>query len=182
METVGGGWTIIQRRLDGTGDFNRYWIEYENGFGNLTGEFWLGLKYISKLSSNCRSTLRVELEDFEEDRVHAEYSYFHVSSSYRYRLSVDGYSGTAGNGLYGGRYSYFVHNGMSFSTRDYDNDKWRYASCAYGMRSGWWFNHCVVANVNGPYGENSRLSRIRWGTSNEDASYYKGTEMKIRCN
>jgi len=37
--TDGGGWLVIQRRKDGSEDFNRFWWEYEIGFGDLRGEF-----------------------------------------------------------------------------------------------------------------------------------------------
>ena len=33
---------MIQRRVDGSVDFYRDWFEYDNGFGHLEGEFWLG--------------------------------------------------------------------------------------------------------------------------------------------
>ncbi|XP_052067179.1 uncharacterized protein LOC127706563 [Mytilus californianus] len=36
-----GGWTVIQRRIDGEENFHRNWVEYENGFGELQYEFWL---------------------------------------------------------------------------------------------------------------------------------------------
>ena len=36
------GWTVIQKRYDGSVPFNRNWEDYKNGFGSTGGEHWLG--------------------------------------------------------------------------------------------------------------------------------------------
>jgi ficolin len=70
METTPGrGWTIFQRRIDGSENFNRTWAEYKSGFGNLSGEFWFGLDKIHRLSANGQNLLRIDLDTFENGQL-----------------------------------------------------------------------------------------------------------------
>nr|KAG5695458.1 hypothetical protein BaRGS_011300 [Batillaria attramentaria] len=96
-DTAGGGWTVIQRRINGSVDFYRGWEDYENGFGDVTGEFWLGLLNIHRLTSSKNYTLRVDLEDFDGKTAYTEYSNFRISGpDQKYRLSIGGSRGNAG--------------------------------------------------------------------------------------
>ena len=92
--TAGGGWLVFQKRLDGSVDFYRDWSEYKRGFGSLTGEFWLGLDNIHRLTSSGKYKLRVDLEDFAGNVFYAEYDLFEVGSEgEKYTLNVGNYKG-----------------------------------------------------------------------------------------
>ncbi|EPY85408.1 tenascin-X isoform 2 [Camelus ferus] len=98
METDGGGWLVFQRRMDGKTDFWRDWEDYAHGFGNLSGEFWLGNEALHSLTKAGDYSLRVDLRDGDE-AVFAQYDSFQVDSAAEYyRLHLDGYHGTAGEG------------------------------------------------------------------------------------
>ena len=141
-----GGWTVFQRRRDGSEDFYRNWADYVAGFGNLKREFWLGLNHIHCLTSAApRTVLRVDLADFQGNYKYAQYSFFSVGNSgTNYRLNIAGYTGTAGDAMIA------EHNGMQFSTKDRDNDQWG-SNCAVSFRGAWWHQDCYYSNLNGLY-------------------------------
>ena len=178
METDGGGWTVFQRRQDGSVDFFRYWTDYENGFGDLTGEFWLGLSKIHRLTKEGSNTLRVDLGDFDNATVYAKYSTFSVGDgSTEYILTVGGYSGTAGDSL-------DYHNGMRFTTRDNENDAWSRGNCAQLRTGAWWYNNCQYSNLNGRYinaspGTAEGVNWYHWKGAYIDLKF---SEMKTRRN
>ncbi|NP_001279517.1 fibrinogen beta chain precursor [Callorhinchus milii] len=174
MTTDMGGWTLIQNRKDGSVDFGRTWDDYKKGFGNIAfdvgkgycdtpGEYWLGNDRISRLTKLRDSELLFEMSDWKDNKVTASYRKFLVQNEVgKYRLTVDGYSGTAGNTLmdgaktlYGYNRTMTIHKDMMFSTFDRDNDGWIPGDvtkqCAREDGGGWWYNRCHSANPNGRY-------------------------------
>ena len=88
---------MFQKRLDGSVDFYLDWNEYKTGFGNVSGEYWLGLEKIHRLTKE-RSRLRVDLEDFDGETAYAEYDLFAVGDEgSKYKLSIGNYSGRYNN-------------------------------------------------------------------------------------
>ena len=100
QKTAGGGWTVFQKRRDGSVDFFRAWDDYKRGFGNLNGEFWLGLDKIHRLTVSGGYKLRIDLEDIHGKTAFAEYSSFSVTSERaKYQLNLGSYSGTLTIGI-----------------------------------------------------------------------------------
>jgi len=87
--------------MDGSFDFYRVWDDYKLGFGNLSGEFWLGNDNLATaLQAHDNNELRVDLESFNNDTAYAKYSSFNAGDEpTKYILSVSGYTGTAGKSL-----------------------------------------------------------------------------------
>ncbi|XP_035679499.1 uncharacterized protein LOC118417855 [Branchiostoma floridae] len=146
MNTADGGWTVIQRRQDGSVPFNRTWEEYKLGFGNKNGEYWLGNENIYILTNQKNYALRVDLVDWSGDSRYAEYSSFRLSSEAdQYRPQISGYSGTAGDSM-----SIYI-NGQGFSTVDRDNDDCGCDCSQQHGQAGWWFTGCGLSFLNGHY-------------------------------
>ena len=174
MRTDGGGWTVFQRRQNGSEDFYRGWNDYKAGFGQLTAEFWLGNDKIHRLTASRPSSLRVELEDWNGAKRYAKYATFNIGDEQeQYRLQVSSYSGTAGDSLTS------WHNNMAFSTKDKDNDRYS-GNCAVEFTGAWWYGGCQTSNLNGEYlGDKSDARGVRWQLFANELSL-KFSEMKLR--
>ena len=165
MTTDGGGWIVIQRNNRSTSmSFNRNWDEYEEGFGDLSTEFWYGLKIINYLTDDDQWEMRVDYQRENGRWSYLHYNQFSVgSASEEYPLTVGGFTGV-------GTDLFVSHplNGMKFSTPDNDNDMYPNGNCS--LTSGWWFNSCGHIDINSqpPY---------YYGRSSYPVVF---TEMKIR--
>ncbi|XP_062621841.1 fibroleukin-like, partial [Saccostrea cucullata] len=97
MTTEGGGWTVIQKREDGDVDFYRTWIEYKEGFGNPSKNYWIGNDAIHTLTREKDQELRVDLQRHNGEQAYAVYTTFYIlDEDSKYNLTVSGYNGTAG--------------------------------------------------------------------------------------
>ena len=187
METDGGGWTVFQRRMDGTQSFSSA-SGYISGFGKLDGEFWLNLNNIHRLTilSGVNTTLRVDMDDFDGNIRFAKYSIFQVLNAVTdYQMIVTGYSGDAGDSLASSNGQPFIAN--------------RFVSSVSRL-GAWWRdgnltdssellrlvsrNESQFANLNGlyrtgPY-ESTSANGIFWSSWRGPFYSLKFTEMKLR--
>ena len=177
--TDGGGWLVIQRRQDGSVDFDRFWWEYEMGFGSLTGEFWYGLRALHCLTGQGGWEMRMDIKLANGTNIFLQYKQFKVASAKnKYKLTVGGFQGTTTDPM-------AYHNGMYFTTRDSDNDPWN-MNCAINDQTqpygGWWHRSCRNINPNNYYNHRSYgiFLHNKW-----DPTPPRFIEVKIRphnCN
>ena len=176
--TSDGIWTVIQKRFDGSVDFYRNWTDYKEGFGDVSGEFWLGNDVIHQLTTSANYTLKIVLTDWDNVTKYTIYNSFNIANEADgYRLTVGEWSGNAGNSMN-------VHNGKMFTTRDKDNDLY-IGNCADFSIGAWWYQSCCTANLNGFYysGPNAPESKgIVWASWHGVSYSLKATSMMIIKN
>ena len=174
MVTEGGGWVVIQRRINGDVDFYRDWDSYKKGFGNLDGDFWLGNANTHALTSDGSWELRVSLK-YRGNSTFALYDSFSLDEEKTgYTLRLGRYSGTAGDDL-----SY--HKGRAFSTFDRDSDGLSKFNCAADYSGGWWYVGCYKSNLNGKWPTSgSTTSGMEWVSLTGYFNPVSESEMKIR--
>ncbi|KAM6921889.1 angiopoietin-related protein 4-like [Xenentodon cancila] len=149
------GWTIIQKRHDGSQNFNQLWESYKKGFGDMNGEFWLGLDNIHSLSRQGQYSLQVDLSDEAGQQRTARYEFQLEGEEKMFALyleeesSPDAQEKILTTGAVG----------RPFSTADRDNDLAADTNCAELLSGGWWFSSCGESNLNGKYPRHPRLLR-----------------------
>ena len=184
MESDGGGWIVIQRRVPGgIVDFYRNWADYEQGFGDLETEFWYGLRNIHCLTTREDFELRIDLQDESGFKQTWTYDKFIVDGpEEKYHLTIG-----PGIGPEGGFDGMAYHNNRLFSTKDGDYDEATNGECTQWYRGGWWYGACFVsgANLNGPHQPiippppTPTANQIEWFNGG-DYVYQPFVEMKIR--
>ncbi|XGW20752.1 hypothetical protein V3C99_004049 [Haemonchus contortus] len=176
MTTAGGGWLVIQRRVNDSDPFwNHSWNEYKNGFGKVGSNttFWLGNEVLHQLTyKDPKVTLRVEMRgdrtknsknpkgfwwnNYFKFRVGSEETDYTLERLYMDRRKIQGNAST-------GWYDMTRSVGAKFSTVDKINDP-RPDCVTKHKLGGWWLNNCAMASLNGAYeiSKSANLHGLFW--------------------
>ena len=156
------GWIVIQRRVNGSVDFDRNRHDYKYGFGQLDENFWLGLENIKRIIDSGSNGYELYMGMGEWNtptptESFARWKTFSLGTEANdWQLTITtattGPDFTSSNGATN---SMIVSDNQKFTTKDDDNDN-RISSptptnCAVAFEGGWWYNNCLQANPNGHY-------------------------------
>ncbi|KAK7933457.1 hypothetical protein WMY93_004353 [Mugilogobius chulae] len=169
-----GGWTVIQRRSDGSVNFFRNWETYK------VSRLWQHRQRVlagsgEHLLADKPGQLQAPGDPgglvWEES--FAEYASFRVENEADfYKLRIGRYHGNAGDSL-------TWHNGKQFTTLDRDHDTY--------TEGGWWYNSCAHSNLNGVWYRGGHYrSRyqdgVYWAEFRGGAYSLKKVTMMVRPN
>ncbi|KAB1268981.1 Angiopoietin-related protein 3 [Camelus dromedarius] len=186
----GTSWTLIQHRIDGSQNFNETWENYKYGFGSLdgkclihrllqlffSGEFWLGLEKIHSIVKQSTYILRIELEDWKNNKHYIEYSFHLGDHETNYTLHLVEITGNVPNALP-------EHKDLMFST--WDHKAKGHSNCPESYSGGWWCHDvCGENNLNGKYNKQKAKTKqerrgICWKSQNGRLYSIKSTKMLI---
>ncbi|KAM3914361.1 angiopoietin-related protein 3 [Leptodactylus fuscus] len=176
--TTDSAWTLIQRRTDGSVEFNQTWEDYTRGFGDLAGEFWLGLKKIFSLSQQADYILHIELQDWKGNQRFVEYLFTLGGQETSYTLQLSQVLGNIPSALP-------EYTPLPFSTSDHHS---QHLKCpAESSSGGWWKSSCGGTNLNGKYskpksrvkGERRRGQGLTWKPEKGRMYSLRSTKMML---
>lgn len=185
------GWMTIQRRIDGEVNFDRGWNDYLNGFGFPDKEHWIGLRNILKITKQKKlgqkdktnQILRIDLEDWDGNKVSMEYSSFSILSE-EYSFAIQDLGSYSGTNVLRNHLAFSMY--APFSTYDHNTDKRRTKTCITSQRGGWWFGSCNNLNLNGIYpGKNEKVDKknifVRdWNSINRNNTAIRYVSIKLQ--
>ncbi|XP_029474488.1 angiopoietin-related protein 3 [Rhinatrema bivittatum] len=177
--TPDSAWTVIQRRIDGSLDFNQTWDSYANGFGDLNGEFWLGLERLYAIAQQADYILHIELEDWGANKRYIEYTFTLGNKETDYMLFLSQTSGNIPSAM-------SEQTEIRFTTRDHTSTAKRESNCPESYSGGWWHAECGGTNLNGKYmkprpkGKVEKRGGLFWKPAKGRLYAVKSTKMMIR--
>ena len=139
MTTDGGGWMVILRRADGAESFEKYYKDYEEGFGELNHDFFYGLRALNDLTARDGWELRIDLYNNSNDTessAHATYDSFTIG------CKDEGYALHLGNFVPSEttlKDNLGVFNGQKFVAQSPDDGERRHKCVIGDHKGGWWY-------------------------------------------
>ncbi|KAK7501274.1 hypothetical protein BaRGS_00007399 [Batillaria attramentaria] len=140
---------FIHMRYDADVDFNVTMAEYVTGFGDMMGDFWLGLEKLHLLTSSRHYTLGVQVSNFSE-------VYQHYYRRFVVKSAAEGYAMTFDTQYLPQAPALPMSDCLAplkdipFSAYDNDNDGNTTRNCAADYGGGWWYNaDCSECNLMG---------------------------------
>ncbi len=181
MDTDRGGWLTIIRRTQSADaiKFDKFEDDYMDGFGDLKGEFWLGLRTMHQLTKNGDCEMRVDLYDKNNANVaHIYYDLFKVDNFPDYKLQL-GTSRLSNDSLTD---SLIQFSGENFTVSKNKTDNRAETTCAQG-RGGWWYKNKVCSQQGSVL--TKPANELEWWVKDSDSEgntkeQYNKYEMKIR--
>ncbi len=181
MDSGRGGWLTILRRTksEESTNFHTFQEEYEGGFGDLKGDFWLGLRTMHLLSKNGDCEMRVDLYDENNTNVaHVSYNVFKVEKYPGYQLYLKGFDPS--NDSLTDSLSQF--SGRTFTVSTHKEDEKTETMCAHG-RGGWWYKDDGRCSEKGSV-LTKEAHELEWWVKDDagikQKQKYHKYEMKIR--
>ncbi|XP_013380795.1 fibrinogen-like protein 1 [Lingula anatina] len=124
-------------------NFNRSWVEYRNGFGDVAGDHWLGLEAFHHLTNQGNYSLKTEVRDALTDSyfwdIHANFLIGTEDEKYTLKLKLNGVGNLSTNSTVD---PWEKNVNVQFSTHDQKNDNKLTGNCAAVNGGGWWFHKC----------------------------------------
>ena len=141
----------MQRRFDGSVNFQRGWDEYKEGFGVPYGEHWQGNQFAHQYTTSHPTEVILEGTAFDGVKASVKLTNFWIgdeTSKYKanFDICIPVVETVNNNGC--GRMDEIKN--MKFSTYDMDNSISPY-NCALEFSGAWWFRDCFNINLNGKY-------------------------------
>ncbi|XP_030377841.1 angiopoietin-4-like [Scaptodrosophila lebanonensis] len=133
------GWIVLQRRINGFVNFQRNWDDYKWGFGELYGDYWLGLEKAHRLTSSRQFHLKIEIENWKGKKGEAYYPVIVIGSeNEKYRITQLGVARLYG--ISSDNFGQHAHTEFQVDT-----------PCAKMLFAGWWWRNCYSTNLNSLY-------------------------------
>jgi hypothetical protein len=164
---------------DGSLPFNRTWADFSTGFGNASldaGFYWSGLQTVHEWTKTGNWELMVRIRWPDDDAtpsLRGKWGW-RLYTGLRIGSEAEGFTFNVvglkeSNNMQGTDYLIMswrshvqAHNGLKFSTRDKDNDKYSSTNCANSYGNGWWYNQCYYVNLNNHEGTDRWYDGSRW--------------------